>query len=415
METLNKTAIVIGAGLVGCSCALWLQRKGFSVTLIDPKQPGTATSFGNACTIAEYGCVPVNSPGLFRQLPKLLLSADSPLQLDLGYALANPRWMLSFLKHCRGREVDRIISLLGGLLAKTYAGLDPLLDMASARDLLCQQDFIHVYENQQQFDAAKPANQARRDQGADFIELDAAAIKKLEPGLKKSFQHGLLFNGISHLLNPQQLCQRYVDCLQQNQGQWLQHKVIEVEHDSDSVKVKLDNQQTVTAQRLVVAAGAWSKTIDGLRMRQIPLDTERGYHIQYSNLQHLVNRPVSWHHAGFYATPMNQGLRLAGTVEIAGLDKPANPRMIDYLTRKANQMFELSQPPDQEWLGFRPTCPDALPVIGFSTDSEQILFAFGHHHLGLTLSGITGKLIAELANGEKPSHNIAPFSPQRFE
>jgi glycine/D-amino acid oxidase-like deaminating enzyme len=411
----NQTRIaVIGAGIVGCSCALWLQKKGFAVTLIDPDDPGAGTSSGNACTIAEYGCIPVNSPDLFRRLPSLLFSKDSPLSMDLGYVLSHPAWMIDFLLNCREKKVARIIQQLGQLLSRVYDGLDPLLDMADARDLLTQQGFMHVYVDQQEFDAAKRSNQARREQGSSFIELDQGDIQDLEPNLKIPFERGLLFDSISHVLNPLTLCQRYAACFHRNQGQLIRQRALEVIQGAGSVQIRLDNGESVDAERVVIAAGAFSKSIDGIPTRLLKLDTERGYHVQFNNMQHLLSRPVSWHHAGFYATPMNQGMRFAGTVEIAGNHKEKNPRILNYLNRKAHEMLDLPARPDQEWLGFRPTCPDALPIIGFSTTSESILYAFGHHHLGLTLSGITGKLIAELANGEEPSHNIAPFSPRRF-
>jgi len=405
---------VIGAGIVGCSCALWLQRKGFAVTLIDPEDPGSGTSSGNAGTIADYGCIPVNSPALLRRLPSLLFSSDSPLSLNLAYVLSHPAWMIEFLMNCRQHKVDRITRLLGKLLAKVHEGLDPLLDMADARDLLSQQGFMHVYRDQSEFNAAKRSNQARREQGSNFIELDRGDIQDLEPNLKPSFERGLLFDSISHVLDPMALCQRYFDCFQRNQGEYIRQRAVAVEHDTDSVQLRLDNGGNLQVDRIVVAAGAFSKSISGIPMRLLKLDTERGYHVQFSNMQHLLTRPVSWQNAGFYATPMNQGLRFAGTVEIAGYHKEMNPRMLSYLTRKAHEMFELPAQPDQEWLGFRPSCPDALPVIGYSTGSEYVLFAFGHQHLGLTLAGITGKLIAELVNGEQPSHNITPFSPRRF-
>jgi len=413
LKTPTRIA-VIGAGIVGCSCALWLQKKGFAVTLIDPDDPGAGTSSGNACTIAEYGCVPVNSPDLFRRLPSLLFSKDSPLSMDLGYVLSHPAWMIEFLLNCRAQKVARITRQLGKLLSKVYDGLDPLLDMADARDLLSQNGFMHVYRDQLEFNAAKRANQARREQGSNFVELDQGDIKDLEPNLKIPFERGLLFDSISHVLNPTALCQRYVECFKRNQGQLLRQRALEVIHGTGSVQIRLDNGDSVDAERVVIAAGAFSKFIDGIPTRLLKLDTERGYHVQFSNMQHLLSRPVSWQQAGFYATPMNLGMRFAGTVEIAGYKEEKNPRMLSYLTRKAHEMLDLPAQPDQEWLGFRPTCPDALPVIGFSTTSEYILYAFGHHHLGLTLSGITGKLIAELANGEEPSHNIAPFSPRRF-
>ncbi|MDH3537446.1 MAG: FAD-binding oxidoreductase, partial [Gammaproteobacteria bacterium] len=354
---------VIGAGIVGCSCALWLQKKGFRVTLIDPDEPGAGTSSGNAGTIADYGCIPVNSPDLLWRLPALLFSRDSPLSLNPGYVLSHPGWMLEFLLNCRRRKVDRIIRLLGRLLAQTYEGLDPLLDMAGARDLLAQRGFMHVYVDQREFDVAKPANQMRRQQGSKFVELDQADIRDLEPNLKIPYRRGLLFDSVSHVLDPRALCQRYVDCLLRNQGQLLRQRALEVVHETGSVQVRLDNGETLDATRVVIAAGAFSKNIKGIPTQLLKLDTERGYHVQFSNMQHLLTRPVSWHHAGFYATPMNQGLRFAGTVEIAGYHNELNPRVIGYLTRKAHEMLELPDKPDQEWLGFRPSCPDALPVI----------------------------------------------------
>lgn len=410
----NTTIAVIGAGIVGCSCALWLQRKGFSVILIDPDDPGAGTSSGNACTIADYGCVPVNSPSLFKRMPSLLTSSESPLSLNFHYALTHPAWMLQFLANCREHKVARIVRLLGKLLAKTYDGLDPLLDMAEARDLMQQRGCMYVYRNEQDFRDASPSNQARRAQGVEYTELDRADIEDLEPGLKIPFARGLLFEAASQTLDPQALCQRYFECFQRNGGEYIRQRVVAVEHDVDSVQLRLDNGGNMLVKRVVVAAGAFSKQIEGIPMRIVPLDTERGYHVQYSNMQHLLTRPVSWNTAGFYATPMNQGMRIAGTVEIAGYGDAHNPRNIDFLKRKAREMLDLPEQPDQEWLGFRPTLPDSLPVIGFSIASEYILFAFGHHHLGLTLAGITGKIIAELANGEEPSHNIAPFSPRRF-
>jgi len=413
LNTQTRIA-VIGAGIVGCSCALWLQKKGFAVTLIDPEIPGSGTSSGNAGTIADYGCVPVNSPDIFKRLPSLLTSKESPLSLNLGYALSHPSWMIQFLRNCRAPKVKHIIRELGKLLAMTYEGLDPLLDMANARDLMRQNGCMSVYRSEQEFQNALPSNLARRAQGVDYIELDRADIAALEPGLKLPFERGLLFEAASHVINPQALCQRYFACFLRNQGEYIPQRAISIEQDDDSVQLRLDNGGNLQVSRVVIAAGAFSKSIEGIPMSLIPLDTERGYHVQFSNHQHLLTRPVAWNASGFYATPMEHGLRFAGTVEIAGYGKAHNPRNIAFLTRKAREMFDLPANPDQEWLGFRPTLPDALPIIGYSNDSENVLLAFGHHHLGLTLAGITGKLIAELVNGEKPSHNMAPLGPRRF-
>jgi len=223
-----------------------------------------------------------------------------------------------------------------------------------------------------------------------------------------------LFDQAGQVINPQSLTTSYLDCFQKNQGRYVKQRALAVAHEKDAVRIILDNGESLDADRVVIAAGAFSRQIEGTGAHRLPLDTERGYHVQYAGMQSLLNRPVSWNEAGFYATPMDEGLRIVGTVEIAGYHETKNPRNINYLIRKGQEMFDLPERPDQEWLGFRPTFPDALPVIGYSVMSEYVLFAFGHHHLGLTLSGITGKLIAELINHEEPSLNIRPFSPRRF-
>jgi D-amino-acid dehydrogenase len=168
------------------------------------------------------------------------------------------------------------------------------------------------------------------------------------------------------------------------------------------------------ADKIVISAGAFSRQIELSDAEKLPLDTERGYHIQYAEKQHLANRPIAWPECGFYATPMNEGLRFAGTVELAGLSDKKNQARIDYLVQKSREMFKLDGPPTSDWLGFRPTLPDSLPVIGGSRRFPDTYYAFGHQHIGLTLAGITGKLISELISTGEPSVDISPFSPDRF-
>jgi glycine/D-amino acid oxidase-like deaminating enzyme len=410
----TKTVAVIGAGIVGLSCALWLQIKGFSVILIDPEKPGSGTSYGNACTIADYGCIPVNNPTIFKRLPSLLFSKDSPLSIDLHYALTHLPWLLSFLANCRAARVARIIRILGKLLQKTYQGLDPLIELSGSQYLLSQQGCLQVFKTEQEWENVDADIRARRDQGVDFTELDSNEVSDLEPALKLPVVKGLLFDKANHVVNPQSLSTRYFESFLARQGRYVKQRALAVEHETDSLRVILEDGETLNTDRVVIAAGAFSTQIKGIGAHRLPLDTERGYHVQYAGRQSLLSRPVSWVAAGMYATPMEQGLRFAGTVEIAGYGQSMNPRNLDFLVRKSREMFDLPESPDQEWLGFRPTFPDALPVIGYSPHSEYILFAFGHHHLGLTLAGITGKLIAELLNQEEPGHKLKAFSSRRF-
>ena len=410
MET--KRVAVIGAGIVGVCCALWLQQRGYRVVLIDRDVPGSGTSYGNACTIADYACVPVNNPGLFRKIPYLLFSKDSPLSIDPLYALTHPGWMIQFLNHCRPGKVDYVIRSLAALLRHTAAGYDPLIETTKSSDLFQQRGCLYVYGSGPAYNAAYPYNMARREQGVEFDWLNADEIKELEPGLKKEFHSGLFFHRARHTVNPYHLVTRFFEYFISSGGEFRQIAVREIGPYGRSIK--LDDGSIVEVDKLVLAAGAFSKQIKNTGADRLPLDTERGYHVQFSGRQSLLQRPVGWAEAGLYATPTNEGLRFAGTVEIASLNKPANPRNINFITDKAKQMFALEETPQQDWLGFRPTMPDALPVIGESPLSPNIVYAFGHHHIGLTLAGITGKLVSQIIAGSPTSVDIAPFSPARF-
>jgi glycine/D-amino acid oxidase-like deaminating enzyme len=219
----------------------------------------------------------------------------------------------------------KITESLGAILQKSYQGLNPLLELSDSHNLMSQQGCMHLYKTQAAFESARISNEIRKQHGAEYSELDRADILHLEPGIKPIFEKGLLFESASHTLNPQSLCTRYFNSFLKNQGQFMSHRVLETIADGDTVKLQIDNAESLVVDHVVIAAGAFSKQIKGTGTHHLPLDTERGYHIQYTNLQAKVNRPISWNQAGFYATPMNEGLRIAGTVEIAGYNPKKNP------------------------------------------------------------------------------------------
>ncbi len=406
-----KPIAVIGAGIVGVCVASWLRRSGHAVVLIDRDEPGAGTSFGNACTIADYACIPVNSPSLLNNLPKLLWGRDSPLSLDPAFLLHHPGWAISFLRNCLPGRVDYIIRSLAAILQHVRDGLDPLIQDASAEHLFNHHGCLYAYQTREAYESAKPSNRKRAEHGVAFDTLDGNQLRELEPGLSQEFHRALWYPGAIQVVNPKSLVDRLVEHFVAVGGEVRRAEVTSVETDGSLV---LHGGDQLRVERTVVTAGAFSKRIRCPGMKLMPLDTERGYHVQFEGRQSLITRPVAWAEGGFYATPTSEGLRIAGTVEIASLDKAPNQARLDYLTRHAKQMFELEEQPTQTWLGFRPTFPDALPAIGRSPGSDRILFAFGHHHIGLTLAGITGRLVAQLVNGEKPDVDLSPYDPARF-
>lgn len=406
--------IIAGAGIVGMSTALWARKEGLRVLLCDRNSPGSGTTAGSACTIATYASIPINSPSIFTSLPNLLSSSDSPLSFNWKYGLQNPRWMLSFLSNCRGSRVKEISENLGRLLSHVDANLDQLVSECQAEDLMVQNDCLYIWSTKNGFDAASDGNAMRKRNGVEFDYLSPDEVRTLEPALKGKIYQGLRFKGARHVLDPQELVMRMHRRFLVLGGEWKQSGITEIIADDAGVTVILDDKTRLRSGHCSVSAGAFSTQIRGTGVEKLPLGVERGYNIVYPKQAGLVSRPVGWAEAGFYATPMAQGLRIAGTVEIAALDAPFNSQNTSLLERKSVEMFGPLGTPEKPWLGYRPTFPDSLPVIGTSPTSSRVKIAFGHQHVGLTLGAVTGRIVTELIQGKPPCLDISSFSPLRF-
>ena len=404
--------IVAGAGIVGTSTALWLQMRGHKVMLIDPNPPGSGTSSGNACTLATYACMPVNSPSVLTGLFSLMTSPDSPLSISYLHALKNPRWMLSFLANCRASRSREIAGHLASILAHADAGLNPLIAEAQAEDLVVDRGQITVWSTASGAAGDQASLALRKSFGIPFTELTRDEVRDMEPGLALPIERGVHYPEARHIRDPEELVRRFHARFTVLGGQTLVAPVTSTRADAVGVTVTAGDT-VIRAGRVIIAAGAFSKQINGSGAERLPLSVERGYHVLYAGEAHRVSRPVGWSEGGFYAVPMAKGLRLAGTVEIAALDAPKNQGRIDYIARKGAEMFGDLPPPTSDWLGFRPSMPDALPVIGPSDVSDRIIHAFGHQHLGLTLGGITGRIVADMVEGRQPNLEVNSFRPQR--
>ncbi|QDC09449.1 FAD-binding oxidoreductase [Oceanicola sp. D3] len=403
---------IAGAGIVGVSAALWARMRGLSVVLIDPAAPGSGTSYGNACTLATYGCLPVNDPAVLRDLPTLLFGRDSPLSISWRHALRHPRWMLTFLANCRAGPSGRIAAQLATLLAHADGGLNPLIEAAGAQDLVKARGQLTVWSTGKAGEAAEAGLARRRALGVSWREVSAAEAREMEPGLVLPVARAVLFDDARHVSDPEALVQRFHARFTELGGESVVAQVSEMRERGDGVEV-VAGGQVIGAGRAVVAAGAFSGRIAGAGTARLPLGTERGYHLQFGHDVRRVARPVGWAEGGFYASPMARGTRLAGTVEIAGLEAAANRGRLAYLRRRGEEMLGPLPGPESEWLGFRPTLPDSLPVIGVRPGAERIIHAFGHQHLGLTLGGVTGRIVADLAEGRQPNIDISGLRADR--
>ena len=407
--------VVVGAGMVGVSAALWLQESGHDVTLIDRGAPGRATSYGNAGIFATYSCIPINAPRRLIDTPSMLLDPHSPLSIQWSYLPRFLPWALRFLSACRPGRVRAIVRALGEILAHAEEGFRPLVRRAGIESLLGAAGALHVYESEESWRRDRGNRERRRANGVAFRELDPSEVYELEPALANIVHRGINFDDVFHLRNPHAV----VDGLARAFVQWGGHlRHAEVKSIAIGVPGLLEvvsSGERLLADRVVIAAGAWSTRLLGPLAADIPLDTERGYHVMFPEAASLLNRPVAPVDGGFFMTPMEGGLRAAGTVEFAGLDAPPRPARVEALTAAVRRLLPDIGDPAESWLGFRPTLPDSLPAIGPLASDPRILCAFGHQHLGMTLGGITGKLIAELVDGSAaPSVDLAPFRPDRF-
>lgn len=412
MDATQK--LVIGAGMVGSSCALYLQRAGHNVTLIDPNPPGSQTSYGNAATIATYACIPVNHPKLLKSLPSLIAGSEQPLSISPGYALTILPWLFSFLRHCRRDRVDQTIAALGALLRHAEETSLTLFESADAMDLIRRNGTLYLFSDVEKRIAAQSDISLRREQGMSISEVKADEVSDLEPALAPIFAGGVLYNDGFQLRDPQQVISRMVKRFAEDGGEVIRDRVQSIEPATlDQVRVHLPGNTRVFKD-VVVAAGAWSTRIKGSVMDRLPLDTERGYHVMFPDDASVLSRPVGLADAGFYLSPVTGGLRAAGTVELAGLDAKPNPRRLDYLERVARRALPGLHQRGDTWLGFRPTLPDALPVISRSSKHPSVVYAFGHQHVGLTLGGITGRLVQQIIDRENPIVDLTPYRAQRF-
>ena len=411
-----QRVVVIGAGMVGVSAALWLQESGHEVTLVDRGDPGRGTSFGNAGIFATYACIPINSPRRIVDTPSMLFDPASPLSIQWSYLPRFLPWALRFLSACRPGRVRATVAALGAILAQAEEGFRPLARRAGIESLLGPAGALYVYESEESWRRDRRNRERRRACGVTMRELDPSEVYELEPALANVVHRGIHLEDVFYLRNPHAVVDRLARAFVQWGGRLRRADVRSIGNGLPGLLEVVSAGERLAADRVVIAAGSWSKRILGRLAEHIPLDTERGYHVMFPEAGSLLRRPVAPVDGGFFMTPMEGGLRAAGTVEFAGLDAPPRPARSEAIAAAARRLLPDLGEPAESWLGFRPTLPDSLPAIGPLPSDPRILCAFGHQHLGMTLGGITGKLVAELVDGTKPpSVDLAPFRPDRFD
>ena len=408
-----KSIAVVGAGIVGICSAYFLKKSGFKVTLIDREDPGTMTSFGHACSFADYANVPVNYPGLIWDVPKMLLKKDGPLAVDFFYILKNMPWALSFLKNCKKEKVDEIASSLTNLLKHSQISYDEIFKEVNVQEYISHEENLYLFDTKKSLDNYEYANVIRKNNRVKVRNLNKEEVKELEPNIADVYYAGQLFTGSRHTTNPLAISTKIFEKFLELGGIYIKQNVTNLIQKENNIEIYLGNKK-INFDKMIVCAGAWSNKIANLLGENFPLDTERGYHILFNTNEKLIKRPVAWSESGFYLIQIHDGVRAAGTVEIAGINKEPNLKRIKMIERQSRKVLPQLGEIKSTWMGRRPTLPDSLPIIGESSKNKNIIYAFGHQHIGWTLGAITGKIVTTITNGNKPNINIEAYSPNRF-
>lgn len=411
----QRRAIVVGAGIVGVCTGLELQKRGWTVTLIDRQAPGEGASFGNAGILAAQAVVPVAMPGLLQKVPRMLLDAESPLTVRLGSLRSTLPWLMHFLRSANAAKATRSASAMKLLNSTSYELHEALAREAGVPELVKPSRYLYVHRDPQQLNVETGlAWKLRREHGSEIEVIEGKALRDAEPELSPEYTKGVLLGPMGFTLNPFRLTQAYAALFAKRGGEILRADVTALKSDGAKVGVETSSGRR-EAETVVVAAGAWSLRLVQPLGLKLPLIAERGYHMTFANPGITLNHVISEVELQFAVTPMEMGLRVAGTEELGLADDAPDWRRAEVLKRQARRMFpNANLESSSRWMGPRPGTPDSLPAIGPLPGHPNVLIAAGHGHLGLTGGPNTGRIVAALASGERLNMLLEPYAPDRF-
>jgi D-amino-acid dehydrogenase len=412
---MNKHCVVIGAGIVGASCAWYLQRKGLRVTLVDPELPGQSCSFGNASCIATSGVVPLSGPGIIKKVPGWLFDPLGPVTMRPRDFPGLIPWLWRFWRVCNMQKVEEIAGAQALLMHSVLADWDEVLGAVGASHLKQSPGTIHLYDTEKEYQDDQWQFELSKRLGFEHPRLSRADLKNMVPALKLDNGVALMAPDWHHLVDPARVTATIAEHCINNGGLWIQDRITTVDAGDTGISLKTESGNTMEADYIVVAAGAWSNSIAQQLDCRVPLIAERGYHSQVSNPGIQLDYPVMSLSRHFVMTPLEGGLRVAGTAEFAALDAKPDYRRARVLLELAGHYLDGLKTGDvSEWMGQRPATPDSLPVISESPRHPNVFYAFGHGHYGITQGPTTGRIIADMVSGDKTQPDISAYRFDRF-
>ena len=410
-----KTIVVIGAGIVGVSTAIWLQRSGFKVTIIDQKGPATGASHGNAGILAASSIIPVPNPSLIKKLPFYLLSKDSPVFFKMSYLPKMFPFLISYLSKSNLREVNKYAERMTPLIFDTVCQHKSLAKGTGAEKFISYQDYCFGYETEENFLNDKKVWKLRQKHGLPFEVVNGNEFSNFDPFYKDLFDVIVKCKNHGKINDPGLYVKTLCDHFLSQGGELIISKVNDISSKNINDAIVKIESDSLIANKIVVATGAWSKKILKKFKIKMPLESERGYHVEYVEPNFYPKVPMMLTSKKFVITPMDGRIRVAGLVEFAGLKALKRKPPLNLLKNKIKVLFpNLKCKEKIEWLGHRPALVDSLPMLGYLDKNKQILVAFGHQHLGLTAGAKTGRIVSDLIIGNDIKLKISNYRPNRF-
>jgi len=414
MPEARRQTVIVGGGIVGICCGLALVEAGVPTLLIDRDEPGQGASYGNAGVVSPWSMVPMSMPGMWRKVPRWLISVDGPIAVRPAYLPRLAPWAIRFLSQGRRCQVGAISDALQAMNRDNIALYRQLLQDTGESGLICDSHYVHAFRDARQADPDGFEYALRRERGAEIERISRQELQRLEPALSPQFEAAILIKRQARALAPGRLGRVLMDKFRRLGGTYLRTEVSALRRDEGGWTL-LSEQHIIEAEKVVIAAGAWSRRLlKSLRIKP-PLEAERGYHLEFADPGVTLAHSVMDVDLKIVASSMEGGLRAAGTAEFAGLDAPPNARRIDSLHRSVKAMLpELHTASGRHWMGSRPSMPDSLPCIGEFPRHPGLFGAFGHGHFGLMMAPKTGRIIADLLLGRPADIDLRPYRPQRF-
>ncbi|KVP28365.1 amino acid dehydrogenase [Burkholderia multivorans] len=412
----SETAVVIGGGIVGVCCALYLQRDGHAVTLIDPAAPGDSTAKWSCGQMAVSEIIPLSKPGILKKVPGWLLDQSGPLALRPGALPGILPWFFRFVASARHAKIVSIAQAMATLTHDVYTDYAPLLDACGDSTLLGQHPVLEVFDDPAGIVHEQPHLELRQSLGFQSQRLTATEIGDLEPALAGRFRHGLLFPEWRAVNDTEGFIAALTASFEAQGGRRIRANAARIdEAEGRATGVMLTSGEHIAAAHVVVAAGTSSRQFFGALGVRVPLEGIAGYQALLADPGVAFRHSVTYADGGFCFSPMTRGLQIGGTIEFAGRNAQPNFRRADIILEKAKRILpELRTARVEYGVGYRPFLPDTKPIIDRSKRLPNAYMAFGHGQLGLTLGATTGRLIADLAAGRPTRQNLSPFSAYRF-